>query len=421
MMYAKQSLKCIVYECMMMLLAFDTLFFLSDAKANFENITANDILRKTLETVTSRPPMMADAEIHYKWDYSDKGIEERKFVSRVYIRNQQHDTTRDSWILKDGKWDKTGEERGIWDGSNLTLRDRLMPFITESGEFYPGHFIVAYDDKPSTVEKGMAGGNGINGITRKEHFAKLLLESETLRLRPEMEKVDGFACYVLEGDTTSYYHTVWIDPQNGYLHRKIICEGNSNLPNEIPGIVKAGIEVTDVKIEYFEGMPMVTKAKRHFFHERTDGTTLDAIAQEKMSNFVWNPDFESMGAFKMDKVPDGTPVAYWAKGLDSTGVKFHWQGGRIVPNVDEEAIEQIDRITEELMAEGQVPAGLTTVKNTEAAPNQPAGIVETQVDTKEAQGEILSESRPFPVVVLIPIGLLIIGLIGWLVFRRLKA
>ncbi len=362
--------------------------------------------------------------LYCKWDYSDRGITERKFVSRVYIRNQQYDTTRDSWKLKDGKWAKTSELRGIWDGSRYTMRTRKMPFYTASGDLWPGDFLVVYDDKPKTVEWGMGGAHGLSGTTRDEHFAKLLLESETLRLRPEMEQVDGFACYVVEGDTPSYYHTVWIDPQNGYLHRKIICEGyqkNSNLPSEVPGIVKSGIEITDVKIEYFEGIPVVTEAKRHFFHERTDGNTLDAIAHEKMSNVVWNPDFESMGAFKMDKVPDGTRVAYFANGLNKTGVKFHWQGGRIVPNVDEEVIEQIDRITEELMAEGQVPAGLATAKKTEAAPNQPAGIAKTQVNTEEAQGDILSESRPFPMVVLIPIGLLIIGLIGWLVFLRLKA
>ena len=55
-----------------------------------------------------------------------------------------------------------------------------------------------------------------------------------------------------------------------------------------------------------------------------------------MSNFVWNPDFESMGAFKMDKILDGTPVIYKASGLlDTTGVKFHWQGGKVVPTVDD--------------------------------------------------------------------------------------
>jgi len=413
MIYEKQGLKWIVYEFMMMLLAFDTHVFLSDAKANFENITAKDILQKTLKTITSRPPTVAGGELHYKWDDSDRGITEMKLLSRVYIRNQQHDFTLDTWKLKDGKLAKMSEVRDIWDGSRRTARVRQMPSDTESGDFY-----VVYDDKSNGVASGIGGANGLFGTTKGgEHFAKLLLESETLRLRPEMEQIDGFDCYVVEGDTPSYYHTVWIDPQNGYLHRKIICEGSQkNKPYRDSWLVKYGIEVTDVKIEYFEGIPVVTEAKRHFFNERADGNTLDAIAQEKMSNVVCNPDFESVGAFKMDKVPNGTRVIHFANDLHKTGVKFHWQDGRIVPNVDEEVIEQIDRITEELMAEGQVPTGLATAKKTEAAPNQPAGIAETQVTTKESQGEILSESRPFPMLVFILIGLSMIAIIAWTVF-----
>ncbi|MBA7678783.1 hypothetical protein ES703_87061 [subsurface metagenome] len=245
------------------------------------------------------------------------------------------------------------------------------------------------------------------------------MESETLRLRPEMEQVDGFACYVLEGDTPYDHHIVWIDPQNGYLHRKIIREGfhkNSNLPPEASKIVKSGSEVTDVKIEFFEGIPAVTEAKRHFFDERTDGSTLDAIFHEKMSNVVWNPDFESMGAFKMDKVPDGTRVIYKVNDLHKTGVKFHWQGGKIVPNVDEEIIEQIDRITEELMAEGQVPAGLEAAKKTEADPNKAFATMDELPDTAEAREKVIAESRSFPKLLFVLIGLSIIAIIAWRVF-----
>ncbi len=393
------------------LLLFDTLVFLSDAQANFENITAKDILQSTLETITSRPPMMADGEVHGKWTDSVEGIREVKYVSRVYIRNQQHDTTRDSWYLKDGKWTKSAEHRGIWDGSRYTLRERKMPSYTEFGDFY-----VVYTNKPHTVEWGMRTYS-LAGTTRDEHFAKLLLESETLRLRPEMEHVDECACYVVEGDTPSYYHTVWIDPQNGYLHRKIICEGyQKNLPYEGSWIVKSGIEVTDVKIEYFEGIPVVTEAKRHFFNERTDGNTLDATCHEKMSNVVWNPDFESMGAFKMDKVPDGTRVIYKVNDLHKTGVNFHWQGGRIVPDVDEEVIEQIDKITEELMSKGEVPAGLETDKKTEAGPNKASAVVDELPDTVESREKVIAESRSFPMLVFVLIGLSIIAIIAWRVF-----
>jgi len=360
MVYAKQGLKRIVYQCMMMILAFDTLFFVSGAQANSENVTARDILQMALETVKNRPPMMADGEVHKKYHSRDKEI---KIVSRVYIRNQQHDTTREMWELKDNKWVKLHESRGIWDGSRCTARHRREEeaYETEFGNFVPGHFFVTYDDKSRTIGWSTQLYNLWGTTWKGKHFAEEMLESETF-LRTEMEQVDGFDCYVVESDTWEGHKTVWIDPKNGYLHRKMICEGDPSNPDNL-----RGNEIIDTKIEYIEGIPVVTEAERHFFPKFTDGnkqgaTKATLTKHEKMSNVVWNPDFEAMGAFKMDKVPNGTRVVYSANDLHKTGVKFHWQDGRIVPNVDEEDIKQIDRITEELMAEGQVPPSLATAK-----------------------------------------------------------
>jgi hypothetical protein len=418
MVYAKQGLKQIVYQCMMMILAFDTLFFVSGAQANSENVTARDILQRALETVKNRPPMMADGEVHSKYDSHDK---ERKLVSRVYISNQQHDTTREMWELKDDKWVKLHEYRGIWDGSRYTARHRREEeaYENEFGNFLPGDFSVTYDDEPRTVGWATQLYNLWGTTWRGKHFAEEMLESETF-LRTEMEQVDGFDCYVVEGDTWKGHKTVWIDPKHGYLHRKMICEGDPNNPDNL-----RGIEIIDTKIEYLEGIPVVTEAERHFFpkfiDENRPGATKATLTQhEKMSNVVWNPDFEAMGAFKMDKVPNGTRVIYRANDLHKTGVKFHWQDGRIVQNVDEEDIKQIDRITEELMAEGQVSTGLEAAKKNDAAANKPSATLDERSGTAEAQREVLSESRPFLMLVFVLIGLSIIAIIAWRVFLLKK-
>ncbi len=409
-MYAKQTVKRIVYKYMI-ILVFGTSFFLIGAQANSGSITARDILQRALETVKNRPPMRAYGEVHGKVHYDDEKNEE-KIVSRVYIRNQQYDITRERWELKDGKWIERGEHRGIWDDSRYTARSWQAPFETEFGTL-AGDFLVVYDDKPRTIDWATQT-YGLSGTNWKgKHFAEEMLESETLHLRAEMEQVGGFDCYVVEGDTPDGYKTVWIDPQNGYLHRKMVCEGDLNNPNNLPGN-----EVIDVDIEYLDGIPVVTEAERYFFHKLkpNDGNTPNAIWHEKMSNVVWNPDFESMGAFKMDKVPDGTPVIYRVNDLHKTGVEFHWQDGKIVPNVDEEVIEQIDRITEEIMAKDEVPPAPKTAKKTEVEPNEPSATMEEHPDNVATEGEILSESRPFPMLILIPISLLVIGFIAWRIF-----
>jgi len=318
-------MKRIIYACMM-ILTLDTLTLSSSAPLDSESISVEDLLQRSLGTVMKRHPMMADVEIHSK--YTDG--HESKRTSRVYMRGEQHDCIREMRRLEDGKWVKWSEIRGIWDGSGYILRQQRR-----------SHFNVTYNDTPSSAERGMGGAYGLSGRLLGKHFAELLQESKTLRVRPGIEHVNGFACYVVEGDTPDGHYTVWLDPQNGCLLRRIIREGVmdlSDLPPEAPRPVKSRTEVRDVKIEVVGGIPVVTEATRHGVYELDDGTVGDDTFHEKMSNVVWNPDFESMGAFKMDKIPDGTPVIYKASGLPTTGVKFRWVDGRVVTTVDDEAL-----------------------------------------------------------------------------------
>jgi len=411
----KQGLKCISYQFLGIILAFHISVFWDVTKGDLENITARDILQKHLETIANRPPMMADGEVVNKGDNSDerKGRTERKFISRIYLDNKQHDITRNKWKLEDDKWFNINEIRGISDGSRYTGRVLTMEHTDFLGVRRPDYLRVMYDRSTKyTVEWGTwAFGLGIS--TSDKHFAKSLLESKTLSLRPEMEQADGFECYVLEGDTRDYHYTVWIDPNNGYLHRKVIGEGHKT-----EELVKRLLEITGVKIESFDGIPMVTEATRHVFSEYIDGNTIDLTAREKISNIVWNPDFEKEGAFKLDNIPNGTPVSYFADNTNETGIEFHWQDGKIVANIDEEVIEQIDKMTEEILTEDQASNSLETTQKTDITTNEPSITkkvkLERHVDTAKGRGEVLSETRPFYTLLLIPIGLLIIGIIFWI-------
>lgn len=411
----KQGLRCISYQFLGIILAFHISVFWDVTKGDLENITARDILQKHLETIANRPPMMADGEVVNKAD-KRKGRTERKIISRIYLDNKQHDITRNKWQLEDDKWVNTDEIRGIWDGSRYTGRVLTMEHTDVFSVRRPDYLSVTYSDWAAkyTVEWG-TWAFGLGLTAGDKHFAKPLLESKTLRLRPEMEQVDGFECYVLEGDTRKYHYTVWIDPNNGYLHRKIIGEGHKT-----EKLVKRLLEVTGVKIESFDGIPMVTEATRHVFSEYIDGNTIDLTAREKISNIVWNPDFEKEGAFKLDNIPNGTPVSYFADNMNETGIEFHWQDGKIVANIDEVVIEQIDKMTEEILTEDQAPNSLETTQKTEITTNEPAITkkvkLERYVDTAKGRGEVLSETRPFYKLLLIPIGLLIIGIIFWMIY-----
>ena len=75
---------------------------------------------------------------------------------------------------------------------------------------------------------------------------------------------------------------------------------------------------------------------------------------------------------------------------------FRWKNGK--PVADAEATDNKDNVSQK-----ELPA-----------------VADTKADTPKTERELLSESGPSLTVLLIPIGLVIIGVIGWLAFRRLR-
>ena len=272
-------------------------------------------------------------------------------------------------------------------------------------------------------------------MTPKEKpLAEILAEeSSVLHTQPSMQIVNGFPTYVLEATTPYGHYTVWMDPNCGYSPRRVMVErGPDDLyggkplsappPPPIPGLTRLGPSrpplerarfVLDIlKIKEIGGGFMATEGTTTSTHVYSDGSIKRRHGACELTLVDLHPDFNDIhNAFVLD-VPDGTRVF----DDDFPAVRFKWQNGKVVADVDDLVIEEIDRTTEELMAEGKVPPSLATAKKTEAAPSQPAGIAETQVTTEEAQGEILSESRPFPMLVFVLIGLSIIAIIAWRVF-----
>lgn len=105
---------------------------------------------------------------------------------------------------------------------------------------------------------------------------------------------------------------------------------------------------------------------------------------------------------------------------DRPGLVYIWADGRFILEAGLEAIEDIDKATQQIISNGDVPPKLGSIKEIETKNGEPNTVGNTQANDLESQPEILSETSFSPVMLLIPLGLLIIAVIGWQVFRRLK-
>ncbi|HUU17693.1 MAG TPA: hypothetical protein VMW72_11125 [Sedimentisphaerales bacterium] len=303
----------------------------------------------------------------------------------------------------------------VWDGS------RHIQYRT--GETVDDNYAAIHRQTgPYRKRRAVAieyGGAPLLGIfySDEDRADSVLRKADSISVRDELERVGGVPCYVIDAKTKWGTYTVWIDPEHGYNITKADVQrkkGDLIWRNRTMTDKSLSFSLKNVRFEKIDDAWVPMEADIGIIME---GPTYiqDIKVKHQRTEVILNPDHDTLGSFIPD-IENGTKV--YIEG--APGITYIWQDGKPVTQVDEYVIDEIDKMTEELMAEGQVPVGLATDKKTEAAPNKPPGIVETQATAEEAKGEILSESRPLPVVVLILIGLLIIGVIAWRMFLLKK-
>jgi len=251
-----------------------------------------------------------------------------------------------------------------------------------------------------------------------------LLSAHKVSVRDNPETIDGTLCHVLEATTKYGRVTVWISPEKGYNALKWVI--NKSRDHFFDKTTLSDIKLDSwtavfdsVKLQKVDDVFVPKGGAFTLTIEKTDGNTTVLNYEYKISNTQLNPDFDALGAFKID-IPNGLPVFH----REFPAIKYFWQDGRLVTKVDEKFIADLDSEIEQLGNEAKAESAATD-KTTELSREESAIIPDTQTGNEEAKreiSEVLSESGTSPVLVLILISLLIIGVgvIRWLVSRRLK-
>lgn len=283
---------------------------------------------------------------------------------------------------------------------------------------------ISRQDKPGAIFASEWPGSPLFGIRyhKAERIDTVLRQCETLSVRDEMEIIDSEACYVIDAKSPSSSYTVWMNPNRGYSISQAVIKlgpGTQGAFGVLSENEDRSLTVSDVRFQQI-GEVHVPMAYNAYFERRRDGVVYRKVTiRGKVTDITFDPDHEKLASF-VPKMRDGTKITD-----KDFGLIFRWHDGKLVPDVDEAALEQIDKITEELMAKSGVPEGTVTAKKTKAAPNDQTATKSTQprtqVDTVKTGPEVVAESGSFRAVVAILIGFLTIVVIGWLVFRRIRA
>lgn len=306
-----------------------------------------DILRQTLETEANLPPLMMDIEVsqYYAVDYAAGRNSGTKQKICFFKDGDSFDVSKSLYVREaydeGGPFKRVSDDRTIWDGNRTVMKKSVDAYGTSG-----------YLRKDKMAMTWLVRAPYLHGVLNygSSHFADELLKSQNLKINDGIEVIDDFPCYVIEGNAGNKSYTVWIDTQNGSLCRRAVVKEDLKPPVRIAEtgktLISRTFETSGIKIEQIEDHFVITESRQVVQNAYADGTSDQDRHEAKRVGVRWNPDFESLGAFKMD-MPNGTYV----KDLDY-GIKYVWQDGKLRAALDQDALDGIEDAVFQLKAEG---------------------------------------------------------------------
>jgi len=210
--------------------------------------------------------------------------------------------------------------------------------------FYGGNYGMALDAK-------MEGNN-------EQNIIQLMINNPRGYTYKGTEKVKDVSCQVFEAATAYGRLSAWISPQydHNVLKWRVVKTRDSlhweNKPMSNTQWLQAmRAEFVFDKVEKIGGLWVITSGQ---FTKNTDIMREQDISIRthvfaiNRSNVVIDPDFEGLGAFKIE-LPERTII--WGRDI---GANYEFLGGALVPYIDEYVVDSIDSETARLKDEYKV-------------------------------------------------------------------
>jgi len=253
----------------------------------------------------------------------------------VRVDGSKFDQIDQTWDTRPGKKEPETQykSRTIWDGHRRIHRQQYQGPGPQ--QIQPSVTSTPLDIRLISVEFlfGIAWGD-------QAPMAQVVRESGVARLRPRQEDVAGYACQVIDAKTVRGAYTLWLDPDAGYQIRRALVVRKPGdlwfdkpLASEGTDFTTTGIElnVQDIQIDKIDGHFVSIQGsleKKWFFGS---GGKFDSYREvAKRSNLQFNPDFQRLGAFVMDGIPDGTRISNMDRDGPLAGLTLVWRHGDVV-------------------------------------------------------------------------------------------
>jgi len=335
-----------------------------------KDLNATELLRHYEESLSQLQSlsMKIDTEVDVDKNHPKKWVCPYK---THFIFRCDHGTNRSEWVGRRVIFDEQG---------NIDLlNSRVIKHII-TGELYANVLSTPLNASPRGVlmtrdykahqkdllDSAEYGGPLFGKIFGSNHKSvpELLWGATDLHVQDEQENINGVFCHVLEGTTKHGKVTAWIAPQKGYTALRWSIEKHpqhhfdkNSLSTKWPEIERWRVVFDSVDVQEVNDVFATTAGNLTLTIDFAKGRRT-SYYKYKASEVELNPDFDALGAFKID-LPDGTRVYM----EEFPGIKYIWHDGKIVADIDDSYIDMLDDAVRGMKSKADIEATVTKKKN----------------------------------------------------------
>ncbi len=202
-------------------------------------------------------------------------------------------------------------------------------YVTADAEYTGNeHFEIAYDGVGPFL--GFLCGD-------RERIDSILRQSDSLSVRPDLDRVASVKCYVIDAVSRHGTYTIWFDPEHGYgIAKAIVRKGPEDLRRGRPRsyyIINSFDNSTEVmqnvRFERVNGIWFPVEFERLSNREYKDRTQ-SGRTPYKVTYLDVNPDHNDLGSFSLDglDIQDGTRIRIGDAPGKPIRTEYTWQKGK---------------------------------------------------------------------------------------------
>jgi hypothetical protein len=232
----------------------------------------------------------------------------------------------------------------IYDGTRIVHINRDNPKEPPKASLYGTAGGLLHKISQGWAEGIEQGGPLVGRVFGSDFHSvyDLLKRASNVTLHDTATNILDYDAYLLEANTRYGIVRAWISPDAGNNCLKWeIVKAQSQFYRD--GATAGDFQFTHwvaaydaERVEQIDGRYITTQAK--FKYIVTDGDTerSNYTHHYKLTNIDFDPDYEAMGAFKI-QLPEGTMATH----EEVPGIQFRWTNGKFVPNIDDYLIQNL--------------------------------------------------------------------------------